>query len=165
MLGFAPAGPFLLNARFVNGGRTSFAGGELAVNFRLGERARGFATYSFVEHHGAPAHVSPRHKASLGVRGPIGSRLRYALSGSYVTHTEVESGPSPLGGSLALINPGPHPSDIRSRFVVDRFLGLRVSEQLELGIKARNLFNQERRQYPLGDEIGSELLFTATFQF
>ncbi len=164
-VGIAPAGPFPVSARFNNGGRTRLWGGELTLEFLLNERLRGFASYSYVQTGGNPHRVSPENKATAGLRGTLLPRLRYALSASYVSHTEVDETVSPLGGDLAQINPVTHPNDIRSRFVVDAFLGLRVTESFELGLKARNLFHQERRQYPIGDDIGSELVFSGTFEF
>ena len=44
-------------------------------------------------------------------------------------------------------------------------IGWQVSERLELGVKARNVFHQVRQHYPIGDEIGSELIFSGTFEF
>lgn len=164
LVGLAPAGPFPISGTTMNGGETSLFGGELTLEFQLGSRARGFASYSFVEAHGSAAEVTPRHKASLGLRGRLLSRLRYALSASYVDHTEVEEEPSPLSGGLPALNPVAHPADIRSRLAVDGFLAWRVNRRLELGLKARNLFHQVRRHYPIGDEIGSELLISVRYE-
>ena len=148
-----------------NGGRTTLWGGELVLDLQLRGKTRGFASYSFVEAGGEPAALTPRHKGSLGIRGPLTRRMSYALSASYFGHTEVEEQTSPLGGGLALLNPVRHPSDVRSRFTVDGYLSFQVDEHTELDLKARNLFHQVRRHYPIGDEIGSELLVTARYEF
>jgi hypothetical protein len=87
----------------------------------------------------------------------VGSTLRWALTGVYVGHTRYEPGPF----SAATLPD----DDIDSRFTVDGFLGLQVREGIEVGVKGRNLFHQVRRHHPLGDEIGSELLFTLTGEF
>ena len=79
-------------------------------------------------------------------------------------HAEFEESVSPLGAGLALLNPVRHPYDVRSRFTVDGYISTRLSERLELGLKARNLFHQVRRHYPTGDEIGSELLVTLRYE-
>ena len=97
----------------------------------------------------------PRHKGSIGIRGRLGSRVRYALSGLAVGYTDFESS-----------DVFPLPEDkIHSRFAVDAFLGVQVTPHFELGLKGRNVLHQVRRQHPVGDEIGSELLVTGTVQF
>ena len=45
------------------------------------------------------------------------------------------------------------------------FLGLEVRDGVELGFHARNIFHQVRQQFPIGDEIGSELFATITVEF
>jgi outer membrane receptor protein involved in Fe transport len=137
-------------------GRMKSWGGELSLEFRYSDELRGFASYSFNQANGAYELVSPRHKASAGLRGRLGSRLRYALTGSYVAPTELETTNSTT----------PYPTlDIPSRFQVDTFLGFQLLPQFELGLRARNVFHQARAQYPVGDEIGSELMLTGRLEF
>jgi iron complex outermembrane receptor protein len=141
---------------FRNVGRMKSWGGEFWLEFKYSDALRGFASYSFNQAHGPYELVSPRHKASAGVRGKLGSRLRYAVTSVYVGHTEFE----PTNSSAL------YPTlDIDSRFQVDTFVGFRVVPQLELGFRARNVFHQVRQQYPVGDEIGSELMATARLEF
>lgn len=140
---------------WTNQDRTVNRGGELSLEFRLWDSVRGFATYSFQSAHGRNEYVTPRHKASAGVRGRLGSRVRYALSGSLVGHTRTE-----VNATAGLPN-----RTIHARFMLDAFLGVRLHPRLELGFHARNLTHQVHRHYPLGDEIGSQLLATATWEF
>jgi iron complex outermembrane receptor protein len=149
-------GPPAIN-RYVNAGRTKSYGGEFSLEYRPFEWLRGFGTYSYQTANGPFEGSTPRHKASAGIRGTMGSRLRYALTGFFVSHHEFES---PTAANAVF------PSrTVQSRFSIDGFVGVQVRPNVELGFKARNLFNQVRRQYPLGDEIGSELLATVTFEF
>jgi iron complex outermembrane receptor protein len=137
-------------------GRMKSWGGELWLEFKYSDTLRGFASYSFNQAHGPYELVSPRHKASAGIRGRLGSRLRYALTGVYVGHTEFEA-----TNSTAL-----YPTlDIPSRFQLDTFVGLQLVPQFELGLRARNVLHQTREQYPVGDEIGSEILVTGRLEF
>jgi iron complex outermembrane receptor protein len=141
---------------FRNQGRTQAWGGELGAEFVLSAGLRGFASYSWQTGHGPSQGVLPRQKASGGLRGRLGKRLRWALSGSWVGHTDYAG-----AGSAT---PFPERS-IRSRFHADGFLGLRLTERFELGLHARNLLHQTRRQHPYGDQIGSELLLSGTLEF
>jgi iron complex outermembrane receptor protein len=141
---------------FQNVGRMKAWGGELSLEFRYSAALRGFASYSFNQASGPYELVSPRQKASAGLRGRIGPRLRYSLTGIYVGHTELETTNSTT----------PYPTlDIPSRFQVDTFVGLQLVPQFELGLRARNVFHQARAQYPGGDEIGSELMLTGRLEF
>lgn len=150
-------GPPIAVLSYRNQGRTKAWGGELTLETQLSKSLRGFANYSFQSANGPFEGSTPRHKASFGVRGSLGSVLRYALTGVYVGHSRFEPDPA-TAASL--------PTDrIRSHFMVDGFVGARIREGLEVGLHARNLFHQVRRQHPLGDEIGSELLFTLTAEF
>jgi outer membrane receptor protein involved in Fe transport len=146
-----------IDLTFSNAGRTRVWGGEAEVTYKLRESFDGFATYSFQSAHGPNEFSTPRHKASLGLRGRIAEQLRFHTKAVYVGHTRYE--PEPLAalmmGDLSL----------PSRFTVDTFLGYEVRPGLELGVRAMNLFHQVRRQHPLGDEIGSRVLFTATLEF
>ena len=83
-------GGFPVPIVYSNGGRTVAGGGEFVLEFRLFDSMSGFTTYSVLSAHGPSEAVSPRHKASAGLRGKLGSRLRYALSGSIVGHTRIE---------------------------------------------------------------------------
>jgi iron complex outermembrane receptor protein len=140
---------------FDNDGRTRAYGGELTLEFRANDMLRGFGTYSYQAAHGPNQGAMPRHKGSIGIRGRLGPRLRYALSGLAVGYTDFDSG-----------DVFPLPEDkIHSRFALDVFLGFQVTPQFELGLKGRNVLHQVRRQHPVGDEIGSELLVTGTVQF
>jgi iron complex outermembrane receptor protein len=140
---------------WLNRGRTQTYGAELALEFKLYDRLSGFSSYTFQSADGPNEGALPRHRAALGLRGRLLPRLRYALTGVYTGHTDFEaSGATPL------------PEDfIRSHFTVDGFLGLEVTRSFELGFHARDLFHQERRQHPLGDEIGSRLMLSGTLQF
>lgn len=142
---------------FQNGGRTRVWGAEAEVSYKLRDRLDGFATYSFQSAHGPNEFSTPRHKASLGLRGKVAERVRFHAKAVYVGHTRFE--PEPLTalvmGDLSL----------RSRFTVDAFAGYAVRPGFELGVRATNLFHQVRRHHPLGDEIGSRLLLTATVEF
>jgi iron complex outermembrane receptor protein len=129
-------GPPVTVLSYQNQGQTKTWGGELGLEYRLFPWLRGFANYSFQS---------------------AKSTLRWALTGVYVGHTRYEPGPF----SAATLPD----DDIDSRFTVDGFLGLQVREGIEVGVKGRNLFHQVRRHHPLGDEIGSELLFTLTGEF
>jgi iron complex outermembrane receptor protein len=141
---------------FRNVGRMKAWGGELGLQFKLNDALHGFASYSFNQASGPYELVSPRQKASAGLRGRLGSRLRYALTGAYVSRTEFEpTNPSPTFPTF----------EIESRFQVDTFVGFQVVPQFELGFRARNVFHQVRPQYPVGDEIGSELLVTGRLEF
>lgn len=148
-------GPLPVVLSFQNSGRMKAWGGELALDMRWSEALRGFANYSFQSATGPLEGITPRHKASGGVRGDLGSRFRYALTGNFVSHSVIES------GTLLV----PVDDDIPSRFTVDGFLGIRLHPRFELGLHARNLFHQARSQVPGGDEIGSELLVTGTIEF
>jgi iron complex outermembrane receptor protein len=151
-----------LTFSFRNDQRQKLWGGETALEFRAFPWLYGFASYSFQSANGAPELYTPRHKAVLGLRGPIGPRLRYALTGVYAAHSEFFD-PPPL--TLAGLVAKRHPDDVPSRFTVDAYLGAQVLPHFELGLHARNLFHQVRRQHPLGDEIGSELLVTGTLEY
>jgi iron complex outermembrane receptor protein len=142
---------------FSNQGRTKAWGGELALDWRWTDAFRAFASYSFQEAHGPLELATPRHKASGGVRGSVGPVLRYALTGHYFGHTKFE--PDPItAASLGDLS-------LPSRFTVDAYMGVRLTESLEVGLHGRNLFHQVRRHHPQGDEIGSELLVTFTGEF
>ena len=56
-------------------------------------------------------------------------------------------------------------SDVRSHLGVDAALMYQVTPNLELGLHGRNIFHQVRRHFPLGDEIGSEVLGTMRWEF
>jgi iron complex outermembrane receptor protein len=146
---------------FRNSGRTTTWGGEVALDWTWSDKLRAFGSYSFQSAHGPFEHATPRHKASGGLRGKVTSRLRYALTGSYVGHTQFEEGTPTISAVLGTA----HATRIRSRFTVDAFLGVRLWRDVEMGLHARNVFNQVRRHHPLGDEIGSELLVTLTGEF
>ena len=42
---------------------------------------------------------------------------------------------------------------------------MRLLPHFEVGVHARNMLHAVRRHYPLGDEIGSELLISGTLEF
>jgi outer membrane receptor protein involved in Fe transport len=140
---------------FRNSGRTEAYGAEISGDVRWTDSLRTFASYSFQSAHGPFQQSTPRHKASGGIRGDLGSRLRYALTGYYVAAHDIET-------SSAVTLADDH---VRSRFTVDGFLGIRLHPRFELGLHAQNLFHQKRRQFPQGDEIGTELLLTGTVEF
>lgn len=140
---------------WLNRGRTQTYGAELSLEWKLHDRLSGFSAYTFQSATGPNQGALPRHRAALGMRGRLLPRLRYALTGVYVGYTEFEASSAT-----------PPPEDfIRSHFSVDGFLGLELTPSFELGFHARNLFHQERRQHPLGDEIGSRLMLSGTLQF
>lgn len=138
---------------FRNGGRARTWGGELTLEVHPREGITGFAGYSFQQAAGNLEGISPRNKLSLGVRGHQG-RYRFSLDGIYVDRTVDEATGS---GYPTFVVP--------SRFQVNGFLGVQVQEHLELGVRARNIFNQVRRQFPVGDNIGAEVLATARVTF
>lgn len=140
---------------FRNSGRTEAYGVELSGDLRWSDSLHGFASYSFQSAHGPFEQSTPPHKASGGIRGTLGSRLRYALTGYYVAAHDIET-------SSAVMLADDH---VRSRFTVDGYLGIRVHPHFELGLHAQNMFNQKRSQFPQGDEIGTELLLTGTVEF
>ena len=151
----AVSGPIPTVLSFQNGGHTKSWGGELAMDMRWNNALRSFANYSFQSASGGFEGITPRHKATGGVRGDFWSRFRYALTGNFVSHSEIDVAPVAA----------PADDDIPSRFTVDGFLAVRLHPHVELGLHARNLFHQKRRQTPGGDEIGSELLLTGTIEF
>jgi iron complex outermembrane receptor protein len=151
------AGPPTTVLSYRNQGSTNAWGGELGFELDVCPSLHGFASYSFQSANGPFEGATPRHKASVGVRGSAGTRVRYALTGVYVGHTHYEADPF---SAAALPD-----NDIDSRFTVDGFLGLQVREGIEVGVRGRNIFHQVRRHHPHGDEIGSELLFTLTAEF
>ena len=151
----APGPPAVLS--FTNTGRTKVWGGELALEWLFGPSLRAFGSYSFQSANGPLEQSTPRGKASLGLRGSIGSKFRYSFTGIYTAHSELEPGALASATLLDL--------DVSSRFTVDGFVGVQLREGVELGLHARNLFHQVRRQFPLGDEIGSELLVTLNAEF
>jgi iron complex outermembrane receptor protein len=135
--------------------RTAIRGAELALEFKILENLRGFANYSAQSAYGPHEGVTPRHKGSAGLRGNLGSRTRFAITGVVMGHTRMEPGPS-----VSLPD-----RTVPSRFTVDTFLGVKLLPQFELGLHAKNLFNQVRSHHPMGDEIGSELMVTGTWEF
>jgi iron complex outermembrane receptor protein len=147
----APGPPVVQSFR--NVGRMTNWGGETWIEFKQSDALRGFAGYSFQQPSGDFEQISPRHKASAGLRGAIG-RLHYALTGIYVAHTDYEE-TSPM-----LLD-----THIPSRFQVDSYLGVQLAPQFELGLRARNVFNQVRPQFPLGDDIGGEFYLTGRLEF
>ncbi|MFQ5699357.1 MAG: TonB-dependent receptor plug domain-containing protein [Myxococcota bacterium] len=140
---------------FRNAGRMRTWGGELALELRPWDGITGFASYSFQQAAGRFEGISPKNKLSLGVRGHRG-RLRFSLDGVYVARTTDEITGSGAGYPTLIIP---------SRFQVNGFLGVQVQEHLELGVRARNIFHQVREQFPVGDDIGSEVLATARVSF
>jgi iron complex outermembrane receptor protein len=146
---------------FRNRGRTNAWGGEVSLDWSWAQALQAFASYSVQSAHGPLEGSTPRQKASAGLRGSVGP-LRYALTGAYVGHTEFDEG---FTQTIPLIVGGTHPLDIPSRLTVDGFVGVRLRQGIEVGILGRNLFHQVRRQHPLGDEIGSEILFTLSGEF
>ena len=125
------------------------------MDVRLYDSMSGFASYSFQSAHGPHEGASPRHKASAGLRGQLGSRWRYALSTAIVGHTRTEK---------VQLTPFPDRT-IPSHASVDAFLGFAPADGLEIGIQAKNVLHQTRRRYPYGDELGSEVLITASWEF
>jgi iron complex outermembrane receptor protein len=136
---------------FVNEDRTSAWGGEASLEYRWSDALRSFANYSFQSANGPSQGLTPRHKASGGVRGTLWDRLRYALTAVYVGHHRYDAR---LGAG-----------DVDSRFSVNANLAWRLTDHLELGVHARNIFHQVQSEIPGGDEIGSELLATAQMEF
>ena len=125
------------------------------MDMRWTDAVRGFANYSFQAASGGFEGITPRHKAAGGLRGDVWSRFRYSLTGNFTAHSRIDVAPVTA----------PADDDIPSRFTVDGFLGVRLHPRFELGLHARNLFHQKRRQTPRGDEIGSELMLTGTIEF
>ena len=142
---------------FFNTGRTKIWGGEFVFEWRGPRWLRAFGNYSYQNAKGPLELVTPTHKATLGLRGNLPLRLRYALTSNYTSRSEVDA------SSLAAM--GLPTTDIPSRLTVDGFLGFEVRDGVELGFYARNIFHQGRRHYPIGDEIGSELFATITVEF
>ncbi len=148
---------FPVTTGFFNTGRTKIWGGEFAFEWRGKRWLRAFGNYSYQNAMGDLESATPGHKATLGLRGNLPLRLRYALTSNFTSRTEFE------GGALTVL--GLPTTDIPSRLTVDAFLGLEVRDGVELGFHARNIFHQVRQQFPIGDEIGSELFATITVEF
>ena len=147
--------PPALVATFMNAGRARIWGGDLALEWHWKKALRGFGSYSYQSVTGDRSGVTPRHKGVLGLRGSLPWRLRYALTGNWVSHSDVDT-----NGFATLTE-----FDIRSRVTVDGYVGFQLRDGVELGLHARNLFHQVRRHYPVGDDIGSEVMGTVTFEF
>jgi iron complex outermembrane receptor protein len=148
------AGPPLVLS-WVNGGRTAAYGAELGFEWKFRDDLWGFSHLAFQSARGPDEYVFPSHKAAAGLRGRLHSRLRYSLTGIYVGRADYE----PSAGVTT-------PEDfVRSRFQVDGFVGFQVLPHFELGLHARNIFHQVRRQFPQGDEIGSEIFVSGTLEF
>jgi outer membrane receptor for ferrienterochelin and colicin len=131
-------------------------GSKLALELALGAATKAHASWHFQSVHGGTPSSSPPHKLLLGVRGPLTERLRYALDGRFVSHQDYQANAFdelPLGDTA-----------IRSHFGVDGYLGYQLAPDLELGFRVRNLFHQVRTQFPIGDEIGTEALFTVRWE-
>jgi iron complex outermembrane receptor protein len=140
---------------FRNQGQTEAYGGELTLEWQLLDDLWGFTTYSYQSAKGPDEGVFPRHKASAGVRGHVTPQIRYALTGVMVGHADYD----PSSGSSTPEN------FIRSHTQLDGFVGVQVLPQFELGFHARNMLHQVRRQFPRGEEIGSELMVSGTLEF
>lgn len=147
--------PFATGIR--DDGRAKAWGAEIGLEYRFADSTFAFASYVFQAANGDYETATPRHKAIAGLRGRLLPRLRYSLAGRWVAHHEYETDPV----DSAFIGA----DEIPSRFTVDANLMFDVRPNLELGLHARNLFHQVRRHFPLGDEIGSELVLTVRWEF
>ncbi len=154
---FLPNPADVLDIGIESDDRTRAWGAELSVEFGLNASARGFASYSFQSAHGPLERLTPRHKATLGLRGKLMPRLRYSLAGRYVGHTNFET--DPIDASFVLS------TGVPSHFGVDASLMYQLRPSLELGIHARNVLHQVRPHFPLGDAIGSEVMGTVRWEF
>lgn len=140
-----------------NDGHAQAWGAELSGEFQLNKSTSAFASYHFQSANGELQRLTPRNKAIAGIRGRFRSRLRYSLDAQYVSHTnyDTDAVDASFIGDVS----------VPSRFTVNGYLGFELRPDLELGFKVRNLFHRVRRQFPLGDEIGSEVLATLRWEF
>ncbi|MFQ5698308.1 MAG: TonB-dependent receptor domain-containing protein, partial [Myxococcota bacterium] len=150
-----PADPFLFGVE--NTAHTRAWGTELSAEFRYNDYLHGFASYHFETARGDLQRTTPTNKVILGLRGRLLPWLRYSVTSKYVAHTRYDTDEVDASfiGDTA----------IPSRFNVDGFIGIQVRPGVELGVKARNIFHQVRRQFPLGDEIGSEVVATVRVEY
>jgi iron complex outermembrane receptor protein len=137
--------------------RTHAWGAELGTEFALSAAMRCFASYSFQSANGPLERLTPRHKVTAGIRGELLPRVSYSMAARYVSHTTFET--DPVDASFV------GSSSVPSHLTFDASLMFRPRRDLELGLHARNLFHQTRPHFPLGDEIGSELLATIRWEF
>jgi iron complex outermembrane receptor protein len=149
--------PDPLDIGIESGQRTRAWGTELSAEFALNAAVRCFASYSFQSAYGPLERLTPRHKATGGIRGRLMPRLGYSLAARYVAHSEYET--DPIDASFVL------DSTVPSHFTVDGSLMFQARPDLELGLHVRNLLHQVEPHFPLGDEIGSEVLATVRWEF
>jgi iron complex outermembrane receptor protein len=150
-----PADPLLFSTE--NQGRTRAWGIELGAEFQLGQSTTGFASYHFQSADGDLQRMTPAHKAIVGFRGKLPFDLRYSLDARYVDHTEYDTD---LVDATFIGD-----TDVSSQFTVNGYLGYQVRPDLEVGVRAQNMLHQVRRHFPLGDEIGSEVVGTLRWEF
>jgi iron complex outermembrane receptor protein len=150
-----PSDPYLFGTE--NEGHTQAWGAELGFEFQLNDSTTGFASYHYQSANGDLQKTTPPHKVVAGLRGKLLPQVRYSLNARYVGHTNYDT--DAIDASFI------GDTKIRSRFNVDGYIGFQVRPELEVGLHGRNLFNQVRRHFPLGDEIGTELLATVRWEF
>jgi iron complex outermembrane recepter protein len=150
----APATPFVIQVNNIDRGKAW--GSKLALELALGAATKGTASYHFQSASGPLQSITAPHKLLLGLRGPLLGAVHYSLDGRYVSHTEYRGDPVER-----ILVPE---RDVPSHFGVDAFLGWDVARDVEVGFRVRNLFHQVRSQFPVGDEIGTEWLFTVRWE-
>ncbi len=161
--------PVSVRMQYHNVNNSQAIGGELALDMRWSEQFSGFVNYSFQELHftsedfltpfrkenGHRITSAPQHKVNVGVNMHLKSGFSSNLMAHYVSSTNWEwTFSSPLVG------------DQDDYFFVTGRVAYRFwHERLEAAVSGYNLFNSRQKQFPLGDEPETRVLFTLRIDY
>lgn len=159
---------------FLNGRQADIYGGEAGIEFQATSWLSGFANYSFQEITqsltGLAQRGGPKYKANVGLRGDWENGLNgeaavhyygaatYPIAQSFITFAGFTGGSPPPNtrvGNYVLLN-------LRGAY---RFWRVNGQEKVEIAVTGFNSLNDQHKEHPLGDTIGSRVMGWLTIKY
>ena len=159
-----------------NGGEADIYGGEIGMDFLVTRWLSGFANYSYQQIHqtfiGPDPRGGPRSKFNAGVRGEWENGFSGEVAYHYYGAATYPIGqaffafepfgvvpPNPRVGSYNLLNIRAGYRFWRQKAVAGYF------HEAEVAVSAFNALNDQHKEYPVGDTIGSRVMGWLTLKF
>ena len=166
----SPPGNPLGTVRPINGGLADIYGGEVGVEFLITSWLSGYANYAYQEigqsFTGFSRRGFPHHKINAGLRAKWN-----ALAGEILYH-HVGDATYPLADAFTNLAfafpagtvlpqelvPSYHLLNIRLGYLLWRHQAADYTREAELAVSVFNALNDEHREHPLGDLLGTRVM-------
>jgi len=180
LIAFRPSGPSITDPILpINGGTADIYGGEAGIEFLATRWLTGFANFSYQEFDqtftGSSRRGMPRYKFNIGLRGEWDNGLNGEASFNHVGAATY-----PLTSAYTTFAPFFPPGVTAPSERVDSYnlLNLRIGYKFwqqkaeagylrdaEVALSAFNALNDEHKEHPLGDTIGSRVMGWLTVRY